>query len=353
MDTIYAAMEALTKYVRTQDGVNIAYWAYGEGFPLVIVPSPLFSNFQAEWRISEYREWYEGLAEGRMLAGYDSRGSGLSDHRIDDFSLEAQLRDLETVVEELRLDRFDLLGVFHSGPVATAYAVRHPTQVRRLVLWGSYALAADYSAIPRVQALRALLAKDWDAFVETVGVFSFGYTDPERIELTKRFLKESATQEGALAAIAAIDQFDVRDILRDVALPVLVLHRRKLVWPTLEVAQHLASNIPGARMQVIDGEIQMPWGDDVVRAIRSFLDESDPVGRKEAAAQNGTAAEGLTAREGEVLRLVAQGQSNKEIASDLSLSVHTVERHLANIYAKIGARGRADAISYALKHGLA
>ncbi len=56
---------------------------------------------------------------------------------------------------------------------------------------------------------------------------------------------------------------------------------------------------------------------------------------------------GLTNRETEILRLVAEGNSNKEIAAALSLSVHTVERHVANIYAKIGARGRADATAYA------
>jgi predicted ATPase/DNA-binding CsgD family transcriptional regulator len=61
----------------------------------------------------------------------------------------------------------------------------------------------------------------------------------------------------------------------------------------------------------------------------------------------------LSAREAQVLRLLADGQSNKEIARELALSVHTVERHLANVYAKIGARGRADAVAYALRHGLA
>jgi DNA-binding CsgD family transcriptional regulator len=62
---------------------------------------------------------------------------------------------------------------------------------------------------------------------------------------------------------------------------------------------------------------------------------------------------GLSRREVEVMRLLAGGQSNKEIAADLTLSIHTIERHLANIYAKIGARGRADAVAFALRHGIA
>lgn len=60
---------------------------------------------------------------------------------------------------------------------------------------------------------------------------------------------------------------------------------------------------------------------------------------------------GLTAREKEILDLVAGGQSNKEIARRMDLSIHTVERHVANLYAKIGARNRADATAYALRGG--
>jgi DNA-binding NarL/FixJ family response regulator len=60
----------------------------------------------------------------------------------------------------------------------------------------------------------------------------------------------------------------------------------------------------------------------------------------------------LTAREAEVLRRLAGGKTNNEIAGELHVSVRTVERHIANIYAKIGARGRANATAYALTHNL-
>ena len=62
---------------------------------------------------------------------------------------------------------------------------------------------------------------------------------------------------------------------------------------------------------------------------------------------------GLTEREVAVLRLVAAGRSNKEIAAELVVSVHTVERHLVNIYRKIDARTRVDATGFAVQHGLA
>ena len=60
----------------------------------------------------------------------------------------------------------------------------------------------------------------------------------------------------------------------------------------------------------------------------------------------------LTAREAEILRLVAYRRTNKEIAAELVLSVHTVERHVQNAYRKIGARSRADAGTYVTRVGL-
>jgi DNA-binding CsgD family transcriptional regulator len=64
-------------------------------------------------------------------------------------------------------------------------------------------------------------------------------------------------------------------------------------------------------------------------------------------------AEELTARELQVLRLVAAGRSNREIADDLVVSARTVEHHIERIYRKIGVRRRVDATTYALRHGLA
>jgi ATP/maltotriose-dependent transcriptional regulator MalT len=60
----------------------------------------------------------------------------------------------------------------------------------------------------------------------------------------------------------------------------------------------------------------------------------------------------LTERQAEVLRLLAQGLSNKEIAVQLVLSEHTVHRHVANIFTKLGVSSRAAAVAYAAQHNL-
>ena len=58
---------------------------------------------------------------------------------------------------------------------------------------------------------------------------------------------------------------------------------------------------------------------------------------------------GLTERQAEILRLIAQGMTNHEIADQLVLSERTVQRHVTNLYAKIGVRNRAEATSFALR----
>jgi DNA-binding NarL/FixJ family response regulator len=61
----------------------------------------------------------------------------------------------------------------------------------------------------------------------------------------------------------------------------------------------------------------------------------------------------LTAREVEILKLLASGLASGELAAKLYLSVATIQRHIANIYSKIGVRNRAEATAYALRQQLA
>ncbi|MCU0507055.1 MAG: response regulator transcription factor [Anaerolineae bacterium] len=67
----------------------------------------------------------------------------------------------------------------------------------------------------------------------------------------------------------------------------------------------------------------------------------------------GDPAEALTPREVEVLRLIAQGRSNREISGELSVTDHTVKTHISHIYDKLGVRSRTQAALYAIDSGLA
>ena len=71
-----------------------------------------------------------------------------------------------------------------------------------------------------------------------------------------------------------------------------------------------------------------------------------------AVPSSGELPEGLSPREAEVLKLIAAGKSNREIAGELFVSEATVKTHINNLFAKAGLRDRAQAVHYAFTHGL-
>lgn len=126
------------RFCISPDGIRIAYATSGEGPPLVKAANWL-SHLEFDWNSPVWRHWLTGLSERRTLVRYDERGCGLSDWDVEAFSFEAWVQDLETVVNDLGLERFPLLGISQGGPVAVAYAARHPEKVSHLILYGSYA----------------------------------------------------------------------------------------------------------------------------------------------------------------------------------------------------------------------
>jgi DNA-binding NarL/FixJ family response regulator len=98
-------------------------------------------------------------------------------------------------------------------------------------------------------------------------------------------------------------------------------------------------------------------GSSELRAARATLEELGAVLDAAAVAQHlkrsGSLPAGLTAREAEVLRLVAAGKSNREIATALVISEHTVARHMQNMFVKLRVSSRSAATAFAFEHDLA
>ena len=112
--------------------------------------------------------WYtDRLSEKRIVVRYDPRGSGMSDRNVTDFSLDSLECDLEAVVNAVGLERFALMAMLFTGPVAIAYAARHPEQLSHLLLWCAYASGRDYADLPAVKAFQALRMQDWEIYTQT------------------------------------------------------------------------------------------------------------------------------------------------------------------------------------------
>src|SRR3972149_3079956 len=224
-------MEPRIQYAKTADGVSIAFWTLGEGMPLVHMPWAGVSHLQLDWQYPEYRRWYERLAGSRMLVRYDSRGTGLSDRNVADFPLDSGVRDLEAVVSRLGLEKFALMGLLHTGPVAIAYATRHPDNVSRLILWCSYANSSDYVASsPQLQALRAVADRDWDTYIELSAHLVLGWSEGDQARKFATYQRECFTLELLPKAQRFLD-FDLTQMLTEVTAPTLVLHRRQAGFP--------------------------------------------------------------------------------------------------------------------------
>jgi pimeloyl-ACP methyl ester carboxylesterase/DNA-binding CsgD family transcriptional regulator len=339
--------EPTVRYARSSDGLNIAYWSLGDGPALVHMPGFPVSHIRLEWRMAPGRAYYRRLAADRTLVRYDSRGTGLSERIVDDLSIEAHVRDLEAVVANAGIDKFALMGFAHLGPAAITFAADHPERVTHLILWYTYARGSDYSSSARVEAARSLVERDWELYTEMSGKRAGVELREAETNESIAYMRESNSAAGTRAAFDAIRKYDATASLSQVTCPTLVLHRKGSKVLSTNVAHGLASAITGARLVMLEGGSLAPFIgdvesvtsaiDDFLRADRNSLDHLD----------------GLTPREVQVLRLIAAGRSNREIAEDLVLSERTVARHVTNIYSKIAVHSKAEATAYAFRHELA
>ena len=332
------------RYAKTSDGVSIAFWTMGEGHPFVVMAMNCYSHIQMEAQWPRWRAWYDRVARGRKVVRFDPRGSGLSEAPLTELTLDGLVLDLEAVVDHLSLKTFDLMGTWSSGPIAITYAVRHPERVRRIVLWTAWTrLEAD--AGEGRQTLYELIDRDWSLYVDITARSMFGWQEAEVASQFAHFMRESVSAAGAKAWLEACRRIDVDHLLPEVQAPVLVLqgHTGKR-----ETAQRIASRLTDARIAFLDLNSLPPlWPDDdeISSLIEAFLDEG-------AVMATGASPGGLSQREVEVLRLVAAGKSNPQIAGELVISLNTVQRHVSNILGKTGLANRTEAAIYARDRGL-
>jgi class 3 adenylate cyclase/pimeloyl-ACP methyl ester carboxylesterase len=268
-------MEPRIQYAQTKDGVSIAFWTLGEGMPFVVLTPLAMSHIQLEWEMPEYRRWYERMARNRKLVRYDSRGLGLSQRNVTDLSLDAYVLDLEAVVERLGLERIALFAVFNSGTTGIAYAVRHPGRVSHLILWCARAADFDPSGPSEQAEWESLLIEtNWELFTETMVHHLVGWSAGDSAHRIAQLMREGVTREHMQAYRAVYRSRDATALLPEVKSPTLVVHRRQVPWPDLETARVLASQIPDARLVVVEGESIAPFLGDtesVMKTIDEFL----------------------------------------------------------------------------------
>jgi DNA-binding SARP family transcriptional activator/pimeloyl-ACP methyl ester carboxylesterase/tRNA A-37 threonylcarbamoyl transferase component Bud32 len=271
--------EQQIRFSTAPDGVRIAYATVGSG-PVLVKAANWLSHLEFDWNSPVWRHWLLGLSRQHTLVRYDERGCGLSDWDVDEFSVDAWVRDLETVVDTLGLERFPLLGLSQGGPVAITYAVRHPERVSHLILYGSYAQGWWRRKLAPHQ-------REETEMMLTMSKLGWGRSNPAfRQVFTSMFIPDatieqmhwfndlqrlSTSPENAVAFLRAFYEIDVTDLAPQVTTPTLVMHAREDVRIPFAAGRELAALIPGARFVPLESKNHILL--ETEPAWQRFLDE--------------------------------------------------------------------------------
>ena len=320
------------------DGRRVAFATAGEGPPLIL-PAYWGSHLEVEWSFPEYRAFISALATDHTVIRYDRLGTGLSDRvRPERPGVEAELRTLEAVIGDR--GPVSLLGISWGSCVAVAYAARHP--VEALAIVGGFAKGAEAASAPLREAILATVRAHWGTGSRMLADVWVPGADAATRDAFAALQRAAADAETAAAMLEAIYATDVRNLLGDVRAPTLVVHRRDDRAIPFEMGRDLAARIPAARLVALEGEIHLPWLGDRESVLAALGAQTAEL------VEDGP----LSAREQEVLRLIADGLSDADIAERLIVSPHTVHRHVANIRTKLRQPSRAAAAAHAVREGL-
>jgi pimeloyl-ACP methyl ester carboxylesterase/DNA-binding CsgD family transcriptional regulator len=327
------------------EGQRLAYSTYGEGPPLVFGPRWV-SHLEEEWDDPRQRAFYSEIARTHRVVRFDRIGCGLSSRELEPRpTIESESRQLEAVIESTGEPAI----VFASSCcclAASQLAVRRPELAPKLVFFGGYVTRNDIPDATR-RSLVEFIRTNWRLGAQMLAGLFDPHASGDQIAEHTRMQRAAASAEAAAIFLELDLTADLRSVLPFVQTPSLVLHRRGDRTVPIGRGRELASLLPNARFVPLSGDAHLPYLDDqreVMRALAGFL-HNDSVPELDGASP-------LTSRETEVLRLVATGMNNKEIASTLVLSEHTVHRHVANILRKLAQSSRAAAATTAARAGL-
>ncbi|MGA8046410.1 MAG: alpha/beta fold hydrolase [Dermatophilaceae bacterium] len=346
------------RFCRGFDGTRLAFSVAGFGSPLVMV-GPFATHLQLDDEHPAMRAGLDALRRRFTVVRYDERGRGMSRCASGTDDLATRVRDFETVVDAVGLDRFAILAVHMGGPVGIAYSAVHPDRVTQLILLSTFARGpALLDRTPREAFLFAkLIAEGWGRSSRTRRLLSSGIA-PGVSEETLTWMDETQPAVGSAPTIAASywnqAKADASAVLANVVTPTLVIHAEDDKLTGFAEACRVVEAIPEAHLIsfAAGGNALPEHAPNWAQAVENIGSMISPTTLPEPAHHPCLAD--LSARERQLLRRVANGMSNAEIAAAEYLSVRTVERHVSNIYRKLhltGSTARTRAVAMHVRDG--
>ncbi|MEZ4493232.1 MAG: LuxR C-terminal-related transcriptional regulator [Dehalococcoidia bacterium] len=336
------------RYVKTSDGVSIAYTVAGSGPPLVYGQGTTTSHTELFWRSPGLRAPLERPSAYFTVYQFDWRNTGSSTRGVP-FGREEWILDMEAMFGLFD----DPADVIAGGPPVAPFVATHQDRIRRWVTWNQHRWPESHPHVQASQQVIRLFELD-PVWIGLEGRRIAGEVEESTHREFAELMRSCCDRGYAKQVQAMIGSWDVGPYLAQVAVPTLVVHRRDLGGPGrgAEIGADYAAHIPGAQLHLVEGSSWlMPGEDDPLPAILTFLlgdDERLPAASEVAAARS----HGLSARELEVLGLLAAGKSNRQIAEELTLSEATVATHVRHIFEKTGSANRVEAANWAREHGV-
>ena len=348
-----AAVDQVVRYAEVGDR-TVAWAEVGSG-PTLVVGGWWCSHVAADWQDERFRRFTLALAKQHRVIRYDRPGSGLSGHEgPPPRTRDGEVAVLGGLLDVIGIGSFSVLGASSGSVVASATAAAMPDRVDKLVLYGGYSHGADIASPAVRAAMIDVVRQHWGLGSRMLAdVFMPGATADERAAFA-RYQRQVATAEAAAGELRQVYAHDARDVLSSIRADTLVLHRREDRAIPFALGRDLADHIRGARFRELPGIEHFPWrgvAADVVDPTLRFLAGGDPTPQPGDNLSRGAPGGELSARELEVLGLVSQGLTDAEIAARLTLSSHTVHRHVSNIRTKLGVPSRAAAAAWAAQRG--
>jgi pimeloyl-ACP methyl ester carboxylesterase len=224
------------------------------------------------------------------LIRYDERGCGLSDWKVPDFSFDAWVKDLESVVNATGLDRFPLIGISQGGAVAIKYAIDHPEKVSQLILYGGYARGwskrGSAETIEKREALMTLIRHGWGRDDPAIRQYFTSTFIPDATLEQMRWFNDlqrvSCSAENAVKFQEEFGKVDVSMELSRVKAPTLIIHSRGDLSVPLEEGRLMATGIPNSRLVTLESRNHLLLGADpawrtFVSEVRNFLGKQELV----------------------------------------------------------------------------
>ena len=236
------------------DGVRIAWASIGNGPPLVKASNWL-THLDYDWESPIWRHWWSELSDHHRVIRYDERGNGMSQRDVSEVSFDTWVRDLETVVDAAKLDRFTLLGISRGGAIAVAYAAKHPERVNKLILYGAYPMGLNHYGTAREleerRALVSLTRLGWGVHNPTFCRMFTQRFIPNGTPVHENWIDDlqrmSTSAENAARLLETAANIDVRRLLQKIQLPTLVMHCDCDQVVSSEHGRRMAAEIPDAR----------------------------------------------------------------------------------------------------------